>query len=92
MLPKNLPAGEIPPLTSDASNAVLRVMFPMEPTGPRAWHDVLVRGTGPKLELWLDGVLLDEEFPVGAMRPATAPRFFGAANWPMAICRPASAG
>ena len=35
MLPKNLPAGEIPPLTSDASNAVLRIMFPMEPTGPR---------------------------------------------------------
>jgi len=80
MLPKNLPAGEIPPLTGDASNAVLRVMFPMEPTGPRAWHDVLVRGTGPKLELWLDGVLLDEEFPVGTTRPATAPRFFGAAQ------------
>ena len=80
MLPKNLPAGEIPPLTSDANNAVQRVMFPMEPTGPRAWHDVVVRGTGPKLELWLDGVLLDEEFPVGTTRPATVPRFFGAAR------------
>ena len=48
MLPKNLPAGEIPPLTSDASNAVLRVMFPMEPTAPRAWHDVAV----PISEQW----------------------------------------
>lgn len=80
MLPKNFPAAEIPPLTSDAGNAVLRVMFPMEPTGPSVWHDVVVRGTGPKLELWLDGVLLDEEFPVGTTRPATAPRFFGAAQ------------
>ena len=80
MLPKNLPAGEMPPLTSDARNAVMRVMFPMEPTGPRDWHDVVVRGTGPKLQLWIDGVLLDEEFPIGTTRPATAPRFFGAAQ------------
>jgi sucrose-6-phosphate hydrolase SacC (GH32 family) len=80
MLPKNVPADEIPPLFSDASNAVLRVMFPIELVGPRDWHDVIVRGTGPRLQLWIDGVLLDEEFPIGTTRRATVPRFFGAAQ------------
>ncbi len=78
--PKNYPADEIPPLVADTKNAVLRVMFPMEPTGPRDWHDVVVRGTGPKLELWIDGVLVDVEFPIGVTRPTTAPRYFGAAQ------------
>jgi sucrose-6-phosphate hydrolase SacC (GH32 family) len=80
MLPKKFPDGEIPALFTDASNAVLRVMFPAELLGPRDWHDVIVRGTGAKLQLWIDGVLLDEEFPIGTTRPATAPRFFGAAQ------------
>ncbi|TAN35656.1 MAG: hypothetical protein EPN23_10815 [Verrucomicrobia bacterium] len=78
--PKNLPNLESVPLYSDAKNAVMRIMFPMEPLGPRDWHDVIVRGTGPKLQLWIDGVLLDEEFPRGTTRPATTPRFFGAAQ------------
>lgn len=80
MLPKNLPDPETVPLLSDAKNAVMRVMFPMEPMGARDWHNVIVRGTGPKLQLWIDGVLLDEEFPIGVTRPATAPRYFGAAR------------
>ena len=80
MLPRKFPADEIPPLLSDATNTVQRVMFPVEPLGPCDWHDVIVRGTGPKLQLWIDGVLVDEEFPVGTTRPATAPRFFGAAQ------------
>ncbi len=79
MLPKNLPAGEVPPLLSDARNGVQRLMFPLQPAGPCAWHDIIVRGTGAKLQLWLDGILVDEEFPIGVTRPATAPRFFGAA-------------
>jgi len=77
MLPMKFPDA---PLFSDASNAVLRVMFPMELVGPCDWHDVVVRGTGAKLQLWVDGVLLDEEYPIGTTRPATAPRFFGAAQ------------
>lgn len=80
MQPKHVPGEELSPLASDAKNAVLRVMFPMEPLGARDWHDVVVRGTGPKLQLWLDGVLLDEEFTIGATRPATAPRYLGAAQ------------
>ena len=77
MLPMKFPDA---PLFRDASNAVLRVMFPMELVGPRDWHDVVVRGTGAKLQLWMDGVLLDEEFPMGTTRAATAPRYFGAAQ------------
>lgn len=80
MLPKNLPDLETAPLYRDAKHAVMRIMFPLQPLGPRDWHDVVVRGTGPKLQLWIDGVLLDEEFPIGATRPATAPRCFGAAQ------------
>ena len=39
----------------------------------------MVRFTGPKLELFVDGVLVDEEFPVGTTRPSTAPLLIGAA-------------
>ncbi len=80
MLPRSGPDADSVPLYADAKNAVMRVMFPAELIGPKDWHDVIVRGTGPKLQLWIDGVLLDEEFPVGTTRAATAPRFFGAAQ------------
>ncbi len=80
MLPRNAPDKETVPLYCDAKNAVLRVMFPVEPLGPCDWHDVVIRGTGPKLQLWIDGVLLDEEFPIGTTRASTVPRFFGAAQ------------
>jgi len=80
MPPKGVPNPETVPLISDTKNAVMRIMFPMEPLGPRDWHDVIVRGTGPRLQLWIDGVLLDEEFPIGTTRPASAPRYFGAAQ------------
>lgn len=80
MLPKKDAGEEVSPLTSDARNAVLRVMFPLEATGPGDWHDIVVRGTGPKLQLWIDGVLVDKEYPIGTMRPAAAPWLFGAAT------------
>ncbi len=80
MLPKTAPGEDIPPLLQDARNGVQRLMFPMQPLDPCAWHDIIVRGTGAKLQLWLDGVLVDEEFPVGTTRRAQAPRYFGAAQ------------
>ncbi|MCX7007555.1 MAG: hypothetical protein NTY53_09970, partial [Kiritimatiellaeota bacterium] len=80
MLPRSAPDKESVPLYCDAKNEIMRIMFPMEPLGPRDWHDVIICGTGPRLQLWIDGVLLDEEFPIGVTRPATAPRFFGAAQ------------
>jgi hypothetical protein len=80
MLPGRGAASDTSPLATDARNAVLRLMVPVEPLGPGAWHDVVVRGTGAKLELWVDGVLLDEEFPIGRTRPSSAPRYFAAAR------------
>lgn len=79
MLPRDVPKGEFVPLLNDVTNKIQRIMFPMEPTGPRDWHDVVIRATGPKLQLWIDGVLLDEEFPIGETRPASTPHYFGAA-------------
>ncbi|WP_165223564.1 LamG-like jellyroll fold domain-containing protein [Aquisphaera insulae] len=82
MLPKGLLDGQPPALAVDARNRVQRVIFPVEPLGPTAWHDLIVRGTGARLELWIDGVLLDLEFPIGTTRPATAPRFLAAGALP----------
>lgn len=79
MLPRNVPAGEFVPLLHDVKNSVQRIMFPMEAAGPRDWHDIIIRATGAKLQLWIDGVLLDEEFPIGNTRAAQAGTYFGAA-------------
>lgn len=80
MLPKEGPQQPLSPLSRDARNGVARVMFPVQPCGPTDWHDVVVRGTEAKLELWIDGVLVDEEFTIGATRAAATPRLFGAAQ------------
>ncbi|MHB8970564.1 MAG: LamG domain-containing protein [Pirellulaceae bacterium] len=80
MLPKSAAGEELPPLLRDAHSGVQRLIFPLEPAGPSAWHDIVVRRTDAKLQLWLDGVLVDEEFPLGVTRPATALRLFDAAQ------------
>ncbi len=80
MLPKNVSPGDEPPLLHDAMAGVMRLMFPMQPADPRVWHDIIIRGTEAKLQLWLDGVLVDEEFSIGVTRPASVPRYFAAAQ------------
>ena len=67
------------PLLSEARNGIMRVNFPVARIDPGAWHDLVVRLTGPTLELFIDGVLVDEEFPIGATRASTAPLLIGAA-------------
>jgi hypothetical protein len=69
---------ETDPLLQDARNGVMRVTFPVAWMGPKDWHDIIVRFTGPKLELFIDGVLADEEFPIGKMRTSEAPFLIGA--------------
>ena len=61
----------IPPFTPprDLAAGLLRVGVPTQLIGATDWHDVTARFTGPKLELFVDGVLVDEEWPVGTMRP-----------------------
>ena len=57
-------------LGTDFRPAPLQVSFPIERLDATAWHDVVVRYSGPRLELFIDGVLVDEEWPAGQIRPA----------------------
>lgn len=66
-------------LQQDTLNGVMRVNFPTGLIGPSAWHEIVVAMTGPKLQLWIDGVLVDEEFPIGETRPRSLPFLIGAA-------------
>jgi hypothetical protein len=68
------------PLYRDVANAVMRVNFPVGLIGPRDWHDVVVTLTGPKLQLWIDGVLVDEEYPIGVTRAKKQPFLIGAGH------------
>ncbi|MBM3240537.1 hypothetical protein FJZ31_29995 [Candidatus Poribacteria bacterium] len=55
-------------LGTDWNESPLQVSVPVAMIGPTSWHDVVVRFTGPKLELFIDGVLVDEEWPIGSLR------------------------
>lgn len=68
------------PLEQDVMNAVMRVNFPVGLIGPTEWHDIVVTLTGPKLELWIDGALVDEEYPIGETRPRSVPFLIGAGH------------
>ncbi|MCX7044505.1 MAG: hypothetical protein NTX50_03330 [Candidatus Sumerlaeota bacterium] len=48
----------------------LQVSFPIERLDATAWHDVIVRYSGHRLELFIDGALVDEEWPAGSLRLA----------------------
>ena len=66
------------PLLQEAKDGVMKINFPLAWIGPTDWHDLIVRFTGPKLELFIDGVLVDEEFPIGELRQSPAPCLIGA--------------
>lgn len=66
------------PLENDVLNGVLSVAFPLQVLGLNDWHDIVVRCLDAKFQLFVDGVLLDEEFPIGDLRPSTIPCLFGA--------------
>ncbi len=65
-------------LGADARDRPLCVSVPLAAIGPEAWHDAIVRFTGPRLELFVDGVLVDEEWPIGAVRANAEPLLIGA--------------
>ena len=44
---------------------VLRLQAPTDLIGPGRWHDVVVRFNRAKLEMFVDGVPLDEDWPHG---------------------------
>ena len=45
---------------------------------PNRWHDVVARFRGANLELFVDGVLVDEEWPHGGLFDFTGPFLIGA--------------
>jgi len=45
----------------------LRLSVPVDLIGPAEWHDVVIRFSGPLLEMFVDGVLVDEEWPHGVV-------------------------
>jgi len=59
---------------------VLRLQAPIELIGPDRWHDVIIRFHGPNLQLFVDGVLIDEEWPYGALNNFRGPFLLGAGN------------
>lgn len=66
-------------LGTDFKPQPLQISFPTERLDPTAWHDLIVRFSGPRLELFLDGVLVDEEWPAGRLRLAdSVPCLLGA--------------
>lgn len=65
------------PLQQDVLNGIMKPFFPVGLIGATDWHDVVVSLTGPKLELWIDGVLVDEEYPIGLTRQRTLPFVVG---------------
>jgi hypothetical protein len=67
------------PLYEDASLGLMHVGFPAQTMGLTDWHDIVVRFTGPKLQLFIDGVVVDEEFPIGETRRNGVPCLIGAA-------------
>jgi len=68
------------PLVADTQDAVMRIGFPVQLIDPTAWHDLVLCFTGPKLELWIDGALVDEEYPIGVTRARTLPWLIGAGH------------
>lgn len=59
-------------------DGVLRLQAPIELMGPDQWHDFIIRFRNANLELFVDGVLVDEEWPHGALRDFRGPFLLGA--------------
>jgi hypothetical protein len=62
----------------DFADGVLRLRVPVALIGPLPWHDVVARFRGPNLELFVDGVLVDEEWPHGDLYQFRASFLVGA--------------
>ena len=60
-----------------AKKGVLTIAAPAKMVGPKAWHDVTVRFDGPNLEMFVDGVLIDEEWPWGTVEQFSGPFLIG---------------
>jgi sucrose-6-phosphate hydrolase SacC (GH32 family) len=58
---------------------VSRTTVPVARIGPSEWHTIICRYDGAKLQMFVDGVLMDETFPKGPLREGnTVPCLIGA--------------
>ncbi len=64
-------------LATDAKSQPLQLSAPMDALGATAWHDVVLRYQGYRVELFVDGVLVDEEWPMGSLLMAAGPFTIG---------------
>jgi beta-fructofuranosidase len=62
----------------DFVDGKMRIGVPMEIIGLQEWHDIVIRFNNANLELFVDGVLVDEEWPHGALYGFCSPFIIGA--------------
>ena len=55
-------------LGTDGTRGMTQVMVPLKMIGATDWHDIICRFDGAKLQLFVDGVWMDEGFPMGSLR------------------------
>jgi hypothetical protein len=66
-------------LGTDWNERPLQLSVPAALIGPSQWHDAVVRFDNAKVELFVDGSLVDEDWPIGALRQGnTEPCLIGA--------------
>ncbi len=56
----------------------MTVIAPAGLIGSTDWHDIIVRFNGGKVQLFIDGVMVDEDFPVGTLQESVESLFIGA--------------
>ena len=62
----------------DFVSGVLRLQAPIDLIDTNCWHDVVVRYNRAKLEMFVDGVLLDTDWPHGNLHQFRGPFLIGA--------------
>jgi beta-fructofuranosidase len=55
-------------LGTEGTRGMTQVAVPVKLIGPSEWHDIICRYNGATLQLFVDGVWMDEGFPIGALR------------------------
>jgi hypothetical protein len=71
-------AKHTPDRKGDFLNGLLRLNAPTELIDQCKWHDVVIRFNREKLEMFVDGVLLDKEWPHGNLHQFQGPFLIGA--------------